>query len=230
MAAKKTRHRQTFECPEWVNRDEHTAPACFAQAHGVLVKACTEARQQVPGASAIRSWHDALFREVAPVRYYAGNVRQDNKRFVCLGTNVTVDGVAGAHYRTVPQLVAEFAVVLHARLSAVELNWTTLSLDEKLRRVATIVGTAVGEFIKIHPFLNGNGRTSRLLWRVLLHRLGLPGNWMSVVRRPGPPYGTVMAQAMRGNYVPAIQLVLLGLASSPPPPALPTTSNKPTTP
>lgn len=83
----------------------------------------------------------------------------------------------------------------------------------------SVLGVSVGAFVRIHPFVNGNGRTSRLLWTTLLGRFGLPPQ-LSVLRRPGPPYPHVMAAAMDQDYGPAVVMVLRALAQGPMPPSI----------
>ena len=58
------------------------------------------------------------------------------------------------------------------------------------------------EWVRIHPFGNGNGRTARIWANALLMRYGLP----PVVRlrpRPDRGYGRAGAAAMKGNWRPA---------------------------
>jgi hypothetical protein len=108
----------------------------------------------------------------------------------------------------------ELCTRYRCELAALEFSWPELAPADQVQRVATIIGCAIGAFILIHPFLNGNGRMSRLLWRVLLYRMGLPDG-VSVIRRPGPPYDAVMGEAMNGNFGPAVLMVLNAIAGAP---------------
>jgi len=60
---------------------------------------------------------------------------------------------------------------------------------------------AHAEWVRIHPFANGNGRTARLWANAVFMRYGLPP---AVRLRPRPDggYAKAAAQAMRGNWRP----------------------------
>jgi Fic/DOC family len=68
--------------------------------------------------------------------------------------------------------------------------------------VAAVIDLAAfshAEWVRIHPFVNGNGRTARIWANYLLMRYGLP----PVVRlrpRPDGGYGRAGAAAMSGNW------------------------------
>ena len=153
-----------------------------------------------------------------PLDYYAGGLRQYDPKRPCLAAESGVPPHLGSPFQFVLQHTEELCEFIRLELSSVEIQWTSLSDPERVQRIATIVGVAVGRFIHVHPFLNGNGRMSRVLWTVLLARLQLPRQ-LSIVRRPGPPYDTVMSEAMQGNYGPAVAMVLRALNDGPRPPA-----------
>ncbi len=66
---------------------------------------------------------------------------------------------------------------------------------------------AHGEWVRIHPFANGNGRTARLLANWCLFRYGLP----PIVRvRPRPDqdaYASAARASMLGNHEPMTRLL-----------------------
>lgn len=51
-------------------------------------------------------------------------------------------------------------------------EWTQKALEEKIIHPLLIIGNFVLEFLKIHPFEDGNGRTSRVLTNLLLLQVG----------------------------------------------------------
>lgn len=51
-------------------------------------------------------------------------------------------------------------------------EWTQQTLQEKLIHPLLVIGNFVLEFLKIHPFQDGNGRTSRILTNLLLLKTG----------------------------------------------------------
>ncbi|MGH7285112.1 MAG: Fic family protein [Polyangiaceae bacterium] len=184
----------------------------------VVVRARAAAVRVVPKRGDIASWHREAFKDVVPLDYYAGSFRQHDEKRPCLGIDVGVAGVAGFSFVLVLDAMNHLCRFIETQLASLELRWTELEGEKRMQRLAQIVGVAVGRFIHVHPFINGNGRLSRLLWSVLLARLGLPAK-LSVIRRPGPPYDEVMAFAMRGDYGPAVELVLRALSEGPMPPS-----------
>lgn len=207
------------DCPTWNDEDTKHSPACYAEMQPVLVRALTKSLRQTPNRGAIRAWHRTAFGAVVPVLYYAGNFRQADARRVCLERDVAVDGVPGTPFREVLAHVLELDGWLLSEMSALDVAWPSLQPDERIHRLASTVGVAVARFVHIHPFLNGNGRMSRLLWRVLLFRMGFRKPGFSVMRRPGGSYPEAMRLAMRGQYGPAVAMVLRGLARGPLPTA-----------
>ncbi|HLC88351.1 MAG TPA: Fic family protein [Patescibacteria group bacterium] len=51
-------------------------------------------------------------------------------------------------------------------------EWTRYALEAKLSHPLIIIGNFLVEFLNIHPFKNGNGRTSRILTNLLLLQAG----------------------------------------------------------
>jgi Fic/DOC family len=71
--------------------------------------------------------------------------------------------------------------------------------------VLTLCAWAHSQWIRIHPFANGNGRTARLWVNSIAMRYGLPP-FLRIRPRPGDAYGRVSAAAMQGDWRPTIAL------------------------
>ena len=69
------------------------------------------------------------------------------------------------------------------------------------RAVIDLCAWAHAEWIRIHPFANGNGRTARLWANSLAMRYGLPP-FVRLRPRPDGGYGAAGAAAMRGDWRP----------------------------
>lgn len=149
-----------------------------------------------------------------PLPYYAGNFRQLDPDRPCLATNVKVGGLSGLQFQIVSVEMALLSLYLTSAVDTLTGRWIEGKVSNFTRELATIVGVGVARFVHIHPFLNGNGRTSRILWTSLLSRFGFSPQF-SIVRRPGPTYSRVMADAMAGNYGSAVAMILLSLANTP---------------
>lgn len=113
----------------------------------------------------------------------------------------------GSHAGTSAALVVGEVDALVKRLAAVSGRLDKLlpsgqELDrDGLEAVIELAAWAHSEWVRIHPFCNGNGRTARTLTNAILMRYGLP----PVLRlrpRPRSPYGHAGAAGMEGNAKP----------------------------
>lgn len=52
------------------------------------------------------------------------------------------------------------------------IDWFNLSLQEKVKHPLILIGNFIFEYLAIHPFQDGNGRTSRLLTNLMLLKQG----------------------------------------------------------
>lgn len=185
--------------PWWEDKPEHLNPLVREAIRGVLTSARQQVRHSIPTWSQIRRWHEDVFRDVVPLHYYAGNNRQDDSARLCLGIDVEVGGNPGAHYRYVASLITVHEQRMHQALTELELGWASRAAQQNVEYLATVIADVVGSFIKIHPFVNGNGRVSRMLWSVLLARRGLPHVYAVIDHPDEPSYDFAMAQAMKGD-------------------------------
>jgi Fic family protein len=67
--------------------------------------------------------------------------------------------------------------------------------------VTVLCAWAHAEWVRIHPFANGNGRTARLWANFLAVRYGLPP-FVGLRPRPDDGYEEAGAEAMQGNWEP----------------------------
>jgi hypothetical protein len=116
---------------------------------------------------------------------------------VCVGANrgAAPDDVAGA--------LAKFEQTLQSAVAALDGRYPSgQELDaDGLAAVIDLCAWAHTEWIRIHPFANGNGRTARIWANVLLMRYGIP----PLVRlrpRPDDGYSEAGAAAMLGDWRP----------------------------
>lgn len=196
-------------CPPWGgdDADERTNPAFQQGLWDACVSAARTCQTRHLEPDDLRSWHEQAFRAVVPLGYYAGNFRgADVARFPCLWAGVGVGGLEGSPPQFVEGDIADLLDQVREFLSLVEVS--NQRPHESAKQLAMVIGTAVGRFVQVHPFMNGNGRTSRILWRALLARFGLPPH-VGVLRRPAEDrYSKVMRSAMRGDFGPAVEMVL----------------------
>ena len=76
---------------------------------------------------------------------------------------------------------------------------------DQLAAVLDLCAWAHAEWIRIHPFANGNGRTARLWANSLAMRYGLPP-FIRLRPRPNAGYGEAGARALLGDWKPMAQV------------------------
>jgi fido (protein-threonine AMPylation protein) len=159
----------------------------------------------VPTVAMAQEWHRALFAGVElPEPYYAGEIRDSDPQFPELyGYEVRVGGAIGVPSQDVPAELAQLETRIQAvcsRLDAAIPNGELPPDDATLQAVTATCANVHGEWIRIHPFANGNGRTARLwaTWIGLRYRLP---TFIVVMPRPaGEPYEAAAAASMRGDH------------------------------
>ena len=121
--------------------------------------------------------------------------------------NVKVGDLRGVWAPDVPAELAAFDRKL--RLALAELDqWIEPGQDvtaDNLAAVITLCAWTHSEWIRIHPFANGNGRTGRIWVNSIAMRYGLPP-FIHIRPRPGGEYSRASAAAMRGDWHPTVSL------------------------
>jgi Fic family protein len=118
-----------------------------------------------------------------------------------------IEAEIGEHFGAPSSQVASecraFIATLQALIRALDAHLPADKLDDLdadgLYAVAEAAAWAHGEWVRIHPFANGNGRTARLLGNAILVRYGL----RPVFRlrpRPSEPYAIAADLAMEGDH------------------------------
>ena len=76
---------------------------------------------------------------------------------------------------------------------------------DQVGAIVELCAWAHAEWVRIHPFANGNDRTARLWANSLAMRYGLPP-FVRLRPRPDDPYGIVGQRAMLGDWEPTVAL------------------------
>jgi fido (protein-threonine AMPylation protein) len=155
--------------------------------------------------AAAQAWHRRTYRGVRlPIAYYAGEIRDDDSRFPeLIGYEVRVGDRLGAPSREVPGELVRFEASMRRavrRLDApIPVGGRPADAGE-LQSVLTLGALAHGEWVRIHPFANGNGRTARLWANWCALRYGLPPFVRLKPRPDGDSYAAAAADSMRGDH------------------------------
>lgn len=149
--------------------------------------------------------HEQMMSHCAPYGfpYYAGHVRQISQTMPCLAMPIQVNGVQCLEAKRVPVELAMLCAKIASNLDEARRRRKrkTISDAEYKAFYAASIAYAVGSFLKIHPFLNGNGRMSRVIWNRLYALTGANVT-MSISRRPSSPadYTLLMHECANGKY------------------------------
>ncbi len=204
-------------CPDWVESIPPHSEMQFRAVLAMVNRAVHElAKTQIVTATDIRTWHYGVFRQFVPLHYYAGNFRGDPlPGRECLAQNVVVGGIPGTHFPFVTRDVSNLLQQYSQSVTRLEIRWPILTPKERAEFLAILLAEFVGGFIQIHPFLNGNGRLSRYIWRYVFYRFNVPPQ-CCVHPRPAQPYSTIMSAAMKGDYRPLAAYALAHMSRNPP--------------
>src|SRR5256885_2859632 len=101
----------------------------------------------------------------------------------------------------VGQALAAFEDTLQRLVAALDARYARGQEVDRdgLAAVIDVCAWAHAEWVRIHPFANGNGRTARIWANALLMRYGLPP-FIRLRPRPGGGYGRAGAAAMKGDW------------------------------
>ena len=181
-----------------------------ANLRGIALEIKHDAPTRLPATTAMaQDWHRRAFAGIAlPVPYYAGEFRDTDAAFPeLIGYEVEVGAVRGVPSADVPAALRSFESGMRSALAALDpvitigvVPATVAELDAALR----IAAIAHGEWTRVHPFANGNGRIARLWANWVAARYGLP---LFVRLRPRPAaglYAGAAALSMRGNHAPTV--------------------------
>jgi len=153
--------------------------------------------RQAPTVSDAKAWHAEIYQGVGlPEPYFAGQVRDSDPSYPeldgyevevaradgseppCWGSDAAlVLGDLDEFERLIQDLIAKWDARIPAGVGDAGLS------EADLLNLVIFLATVHGEWIRIHPFANGNGRTARLWVHYLLARYDLP-RFIQIVPRP----------------------------------------------
>lgn len=186
--------------PDW----DQDSPQLRKNLDRVLEQIVQEAGQRTtPSIDLARNWQILIMEGLQPQDgnpYYIGRFRGEPELEyvqVRVGENWGVDS----------QLVASELERFEAKLKTLVAELDALLPfqenpdDDQREAVLDLCAWAHAEWVRIHPFANGNGRTARLWANFLATRYGLPP-FVRLRPRPDAGYGNAGDKAMRGDWKP----------------------------
>jgi Fic family protein len=163
------------------------------------------ATRPTPTIARAQEWHRSIYRGIAlPVPYYSGEIRDSDPRFPELyGYEVSVGGrlgVISAHVPDELEMLEQRLQKVCRRLDSAIPTEEKPASEADLRAVIVFCANAHGEWVRIHPFANGNGRVARVWANWLALRYGLPPFVRIKPRPEGAGYETAVAASMRSEH------------------------------
>lgn len=203
-------------CPEW-EEDIENSRARKQRKH-VFNKVVTEDCRNLPSAQMARLWYQELFDNLVPHSDYLGKFRDVEKTSRCLnGYDVRVDDAVAVPHESVLEEVDTFFEAFRSNVKALDQIWRLRGGAYAVEDIDQVVGLAAwahGEWVRIHPFANGNGRTARLWANYVFCRYDF-GPVVILRPRPGQPYGVFSRISMKSaNHEPIRGLFCVLLARS----------------
>ncbi len=165
----------------------------------------TSEQRLTPTIEMARSWPQAMMQGLdVPEPRYVGSFRGENSL-------ESVQVVIGKHYG-VPAAEVAFALkTFEEKLQkAVAMLDTQLPVGElpdaeQLAAIIDLCAWVHAEWVGIHPFANGNGRSARLWADYVALRYGLPP-FVELRPRPDVGYADACDRAMSGEWLPTARV------------------------
>jgi len=158
-------------------------------------------RREFPTLASAKHWQSLLMKSLAvPDARFVGAFRGEaglEKIQVRVGVHYGVDAAE------VAEELADFEGKLHALIRELDAMLPAGQEPDadQLAAVMDFCAWVHAEWIRIHPFANGNGRTARLWANCIAMRYGLPP-FIRLRPRPNYGYGDAGAKAMQGDWKP----------------------------
>lgn len=112
--------------------------------------------------NSIKGFHKELLKHVEKDRHHLGEYKKLENKVGMYNTSGKM--IAVVFETTPPYLTAKEMEEL--------VFWTNQSIEEKKHHPLLVISNFIVEFLKIHPFQDGNGRLSRILTNLLLLQAG----------------------------------------------------------
>jgi Fic family protein len=189
---------------EWNEDDPRDLPVIQDNLRRILLQVLRDApNRTIPSVAMAQDWHRAIYRGARiPVPYFAGEIRDTDPEYPeLIGYEVLVGSHPGVPSRDVPEELARFEEAMQEAVARLD---SVLPLGARpgaeLLSVLTLCALAHGEWVRIHPFANGNGRTARLWANWCAARYSLPAFVQLKPRPASLGYAIAAARSMSGDH------------------------------
>ncbi len=187
---------ETSSVPDWDKDSPELRRNLSKVLDGVVLAA---QQREYPTLTSVKRWQSLLMKNLSvPDARFVGKFRGEPG---LEKIQVRVGGQYGVDATEVAEELAGFERKLHALLRELDLMLPTDQEPDadQLAAVVDLCAWVHAEWVRIHPFANGNGRTARLLANFIALRYGLPP-FIRLRPRPNFGYGEAGAKAMQGDW------------------------------
>jgi fido (protein-threonine AMPylation protein) len=166
-------------------------------------------QRREPTIGMARQWHRRALNGVhVPVHYFRGGIRDsDPSEPELVDYPIGVITPTGIFPGVPPDQVwpelVKFESEIQARVQTMDLahpNVDHAVTTGTIIDVLNLVAWTHGEWVRIHPFVNGNGRTARIWANWVALRYGLPAFIRLRPRPQGATYESAAGASMRGDH------------------------------
>jgi len=184
--------------PNW-DEDSPQLRENLAQVLAEIVRSASQ--REIPTLEAARRWQTLMMKSLdVPDARFVGAFRGESGLET---VQVRVDSNFGVDSAEVAAELTRFEEKLQRLVAELD---TLLPVGhepnvDELAAIIDLCAWAHAEWVRIHPFANGSGRTARLWANSLSMRYGVPP-FVRLRPRPDGGYGQAGANAMRGDWKP----------------------------
>jgi fido (protein-threonine AMPylation protein) len=205
------------DCPPWEYNDHQDSDAILTWEYVAIMSGLRKRElDTLQNALDSRDIHRRLFHQLTPAEcpYYAGHYRGEN--FRCLKyRNVRIRGDRRVGYlaQQVSSYLRHLANDIQTTVDDFDarlvLPEAELSLTEKVKYAVAFVSRVFEFFLRIHPYVNGNGHAGRFIVWALLGRYGFwPVSYPVHPAPADPPYTASIIEYRNGNHEPLEKFIL----------------------
>lgn len=158
-------------------------------------------RRELLTVEAVRRWHEAMMENLdVPDAKFVGRFRGEDGLD---NIGVSIGPNRGVPSEEVSAALTQFESALQGVVNYLDelVPLGVKSDDDALDAILDVCAWSHAEWVRIHPFANGNGRTARLWANSIAMRYGLPP-FVRLRPRPDRGYGDAGKKAMRGDWQP----------------------------
>ena len=190
--------------PAWNSDPAGAAPQINENAQGVLRQIAADApARRAPTLRQASRWHQALYANVViPSPSYLGNPRDSDPAHPDLiDYEVRIGAKHGVPAARVPDELGVFINTVRAAVRTFDAAFpfgAPPATEAEVASVASLAAQIHGEWIRIHPYANGNGRTARLWANWAALRYALPP-FVRVKPRPASTLYEAAAERSMGS-------------------------------